>query len=288
MNFANKMQIIQKIVQSEQLVTAYSAATNMPLIDCSNETFNDRAFAFENEDLMKTFVKPWLEKKVAIKGLIYLKKERMKFFATLDSINVDELVYVDKTGVYVLKLTDIIKKPDFSKMPVQNRPVENPQLQMSGLYFVQEAARNVPQEQKQNLKDMEEELSANIVKGIYLMPMAVQENKEGEEQQHSAGDEKQVQFKIPLLKDPKGNTLQPVFTDNIELSKFAGKEKQARALKVPFAGLEKLLAKEAYGYILNPGGFHINISREQLQNLSRRFNIVPAQIKIQADDTGKV
>ena len=330
MNFANKMQIIQKIVQSEKLVTAYNAATNMPLIDCSSETFNDRAFAFENEELMKTFIKPWADRKMPLKGIIFLKKDRMRFFTTLASIGIDELVYVEKTGVHVIKLSDIIKKQDMSKIPVQARPVENPQLQMSGIYFIQEAARGVPAEEKKDLKELEEELSANIVKGTYLMPIILEQdikesagqpggpgtanasgqpentgtentsdmsgnpdaagNTDAEQISGQSGKpaqegsieqsnmkaaaqiagQKQLKFKIPLLKDPKGNVLQPVFTDNIELAKYAGKN-QLKVLKVPFAGLEKLLAKEAAGYILNPAGFHLNISRAQLGNLKMRF-----------------
>ena len=326
-NFANKMQIIQKIVQSEQLVTAYCAASNMPLIDCSNETFNDRAFAFENEELMKTFIKPWLDRRVPVRGLIFLKKDRMKFFATLASINVDELVYVDKSGVYTIKLPDIIKKQDMSKLPPQARPVENPQLQMSGIYFIQEASRGVPQEEKTKLPELEEEFSANVVKGIYLMPVnIIGKPKEAAAPGTAAGSDaapgsgaakgpdaapgsdaakgpdaapgsdaakgpdaapgaagmpggirpgQQLQFKIPLLKDQKGNTLQPIFTDNTELSKFSGKG-QIQVMKVPFAGLEKLLAKEASAYILNPGGFHLNITRQQLTGLQARFGTAPA------------
>ena len=122
MNFANKMQIIQKIVQSEQLVAAYGAATNMPLVDCSNETFNDRAFAFESEELMKTFIKPWLDRRIPVRGMIFLKKDRMRYFSTLASINVDELVYVDKSGMYTVKLSEIVKKQDVSKLPPPARP----------------------------------------------------------------------------------------------------------------------------------------------------------------------
>ena len=71
--------------------------------------------------------------------------------------------------------------------------------------------------------------------------------------------------------------LQPLFTDNIELSKYAGKNK-IQALKVPFSGLERLLAKEAAGYMLNPAGFHIIVTRQQLGRLREHFTDTPSDI----------
>jgi len=274
MNFANRMQIIQKIMKADKLLTAYCVQTNMPLVDCSSETFNDRAFAFENEELLKVFARQYQERKLAIKGIIFPAKEKMRFFATLLSINVDELIYIDKTGPYIIKLSDFIKKQDMSKIPEAARPVENPGLQLSGIYFMQEAARPVPAEQKENLKELEEELAANMVKSMYLMPVEISPapSAGNDPETDPDGRPRPVQIKIPLIRDLNGDTYQPLFTDNIELSRFL-KQQKPKVIKVPFALLEKNLAKEAKGYMINPNGFHIKLPRELLKGLRIRFDV---------------
>ena len=281
MNFANKMQTIQKMMQSEKLYTPYCAAANMPLVSCSKDTFCDRAFAFESEEVMKTFLKPFLDRKIPIKGIIYTKKDRINYFASLLSMNVDEVVYVENGNMHVFALSDIVKRQDTTNTPEPQRPVENPALKLSTLYFIQEASRQVPLEEKTDLKELEEEMAANLYKGMYIMPATIAGDQKIEDLKAAEG-KKNIQFNIPLVKDPKGDMYQPVFTDNLE---FSGYRKGAKIgmMKVPFTGLEKMLSKDAKGYMLNPNGFHLIISREMMQGLRVRFGGTA-----NASDVGKV
>ena len=263
MNFADtyyKKTIIQKLFGPDELLTVFCAGTNMPLVQCSDDTGNDRVFVLEKEELLKDFCLPYAEKKLAVRGIKYPAKEKMKFFAAAASMSIDEIIYVDAAGSHILLLSDVIKKKDLSSLPKEKRPVENPALLLSGVYFMQEASRNVPPQEKKGLAELEEELSANIVKGTFIIPAQLdQEMPQG-----------QQPVKVPLLKTPAGDTFQPVFTDNLEFAKY-NREGQFKALAVPFPALEKILAKEAKGFMLNPGGFHIVIAREMLKNLAIRF-----------------
>ena len=261
MNFADqyyKKNIIQRLLGQGELLTVFCVGTNMPLVECSEKTCNDRVYVLENESLLKEFVKPYFEKKMPVKGIKYTAKDKMQFFAAAVSINVDEIVYVDSSGRHILQLSDVVRKKDLSEIPKEKRPIENPALQLSAFYFIQEASRGVPPSEKKGLKELEEEMTANLLKGTYLIPADIQEDE----------PKGQLPVKIPLIKAPNGDLYQPIFADTIEFAKY-NKDQKFRALAVPFAALDKLLAGEAKGFMLNPNGYHLIITRELLAKLTQ-------------------
>ena len=151
--------LIKKIQKRTRLIVAYCTYTNMPLLVCDPESFNDEVFIFENEELLKTFAEPYIEKKIALKGVQYKNRDFLRFFGSLYTIGVNELVFVDSNATTKLPLESLVTRPDYSKLPEQQRPVTNPNLQLTGCYFMQEASRPVPNEEKENLQELEEEYS---------------------------------------------------------------------------------------------------------------------------------
>ena len=150
-------------------------------------------------------------------------------------------------------MEEIVKKPDFSVLPEEKRPLLNPQLQLSAIYFMQEFRRDVEMEEKKSLPELEEEVAANVVKSKFLLAV----EKKGEE-------EKNVQ--VPYVKNQNGDVFQPVFTDVMELEKFT-KGQKLRIAKVPFAKLPELLIDKAMAYAVNPLGFNLVLNREQLNKI---------------------
>lgn len=263
MNFADtyyKKTIIQNMFGQDDLVTVFCSATNMPLVECSKETCNDRIYVLDHEKRLKDFMQPYLDQKLPVRGVKFAPKDKVQFFAIAASINVDEIVYVDSSGRHILQLSDVVKKKDLSDVPKEKRPLENPALQLSALYFIQEASRGVPPSEKPGLKELEEEMTANLLRGTYLIPADLNgEEPKGE-----------IPIKIPLVKMQNGDMFQPIFCDTVEFGKY-NKDNKFKALAVPFASLEKLLAKEAKGFMLNPNGFHLIIPRELLQKLMEQI-----------------
>ena len=143
-----------------------------------------------------------------------------------------------------------MKRPDYSSLPEAARPVENPELQLTGLYFLQEFGRQVPNEEKENLQQLDEEFSVNMVRARYIVGVELKDGP-GTVAEKMA----RRQYSIPILKGKNGDVLQPVFSDMFEFSKFRQK-RQLNAIAVPFSSLKALLIKDAKGFILNPGGFH--------------------------------
>ncbi|MCD7818766.1 MAG: SseB family protein, partial [Lachnospiraceae bacterium] len=130
----DKKFLIRSIQKKESLIAAYCVFTNMPFVICDPETFNDQVWLFDTEAQLQEFAKPYTEKKIALKGIKYPQKNLLGFFATLFSTGINELVFVSESGKQTLGLEELVKRPDYSKLPKEQQPIFNPQLQLTGLY----------------------------------------------------------------------------------------------------------------------------------------------------------
>ena len=231
----SKEEAIKELQTREEIFVAYSQATKLPYVKCDEETFNDQAWIFSTEEGIKEFGKKMLEEKVLLMG--------MKF----------TVVWVDGEDKIEIDLPDIAKQADMSKIEPAKRPLLNPTLELSGIYFMQELRRPVEKDQHGNLRELEEELIVNLKKSEYLVAMNV-----------DSEDPKKIN--IPYLKNKKEEILQPVFTDVMELEKFT-KGQKLRIAKVPFAKLPELLIDKAMAYAVNPLGFNLVLNREQLNKI---------------------
>ncbi|MDO4297234.1 MAG: SseB family protein [Lachnospiraceae bacterium] len=261
----DKSFLIRSIQKKESMIVAYCAFTNMPFVICDPETFNDQVYLFDTEAQLQEFAKPYTEKKILLKGIKYENKNFLGFFSMLFNIGVNELVFVNEAGEEHLQLEELVRRPDFSKLPKEQQPVSNPELQLTGLYFMQEASRPIPNEQKTQLPELEEELSANLLKARYIVPIELLEGPETD-----AEKLKNRKYRLPILKNKNGDVLQPLFTDPVELAKF-NRENKFKALAMPFSNLSKLVIKDSKGFLLNPGGFHIVMPKALLEGLTKRF-----------------
>ena len=55
----DKSFLIKKIQKREAMIVAYCSYTNMPLVVCDPETFNDQVWIFETEALLQEFAKKY-------------------------------------------------------------------------------------------------------------------------------------------------------------------------------------------------------------------------------------
>lgn len=242
---------VKEIRGRENIYVLYSQVTKLPYVTCGEETYNDQAWFFAEEEGLKEFGKQKLDEKILLMGMKYEKKDFPRMYALLYSIGVNSLIW-NRDGEQVeIELEEIVPQPDFSKIPEEKRPLLNSTLQLSGIYFMQELRRPVEKEQHINLRQKEEELLANLKRAEYLVAL----NPPGE-------DPKKIS--IPYLKDKNGKILQPVFTDVMEFEKF-GKGKKLRVVKIPFEKLPGILMEQAEAVAVNPMGFNLVLNREQIK-----------------------
>lgn len=250
----NKETVIKELQNRERVFVAYSQATKLPYVTCDEETYNDQAWFFATEEGIKEFGKKLLDDKILLMGMRYDKKDFPRLYGTLYAVGINSVVWVDGEEKLEVELPEIARQADMSKVEPEKRPLLNPTLQLSGMYFMQELRRPVEKEERKNLRELEEELLANLRKSEYLMAMEVNE-KEPEK------------VNIPYLKDKKDQILQPIFTDVMEYEKFA-KGKKMRIAKLTFPKLQDVLMEQAFGYVVNPMGFNLVLTKEQLKQIA--------------------
>ncbi len=121
---------------------------------------------------------------------------------------------------------------------------------------MQELRRPVKKEERKNMRELEEELIANLLKSDFLIAM----DKDPEDPH---------KVNIPFLKNKEGDVLQPAFSDIMEFEKFA-KGKKLRAARVPFAKLPDVLIPQAKAMVVNPMGINLILDKEQLNKILKR------------------
>ena len=253
-----KIEVLQKLQKMEAFYVLFSRGTNNPFIICDPDTYNDQVWIFEENKDLEEMAKPLIENKNALAAIKVENKSFLHFFTTLISIGVNAVLFVENERKTELDLEEIIRKPDYSNLPEKERPLLNPQMQISAIYFMQELRRGVKMEEKPTLKELEEEMAANLVKSKFLL--AVEAGQEGE------------QMQVPYIKDKEGNVFQPVFTDPGEFSKFNGKKK-FRAVMVDFKNMKKVVIPDAVGIVVNPQGFNLIVRKDKFDSLLQRFGI---------------
>ncbi len=248
----SKEQAVKELQNRDFVFVAYSQATRLPYVTCDEETYNDQAWVFSTEEGIKEYGKKCAENKILLMGMRYEKKDYPRFYGTLYAIGVNTVLWVDGEEFCEVELTDIAKQ-DLSKLEPEKRPLLNPTLQLSGIYFMQELRRPIKNEERKNMREMEEELLVNLRKSEYLMVMNVSEE-----------DPKKIN--IPFLKDKKDQILQPIFSDVMELEKFT-KGKKMRVAKLPFTKLMDVMLENAAAYVVNPMGFNLVLNRDQVKKI---------------------
>ena len=72
--------------------------------------------------------------------------------------------------------------------------------------------------------------------------------------------------RIPYIKNQNEEIFQPLFSDIGEFQKFRpDPQAKLRLAAIPFQHLLPYLMKQAKGFVINPSGFNLLLTREQLQ-----------------------
>ena len=125
----------------------------------------------------------------------------------------------------------------------QGRPiVENPELQLTALYFMQQLRKTEDLQMTEELKEIQEEMLAHYVKGTYIV--AYQEDQG-----------------VAILRQKDGKVLQPLFTDIQEYLKFQNSQKDVKfkTAVIEAENLSKILAKETTGVVVNPYSINLQL-----------------------------
>jgi len=248
-NLEKKRVVLQKLRGMDEVYVLFSRCTNMPYVLCEEKNYNDQIFVFGKEEDAKKNVKERAEEDIPLVIVKFEKNQFLSFYAGLYLIGANAIV-ADLDGESTeIMLEELVTRPDDSKLAREKVRVDNPQLHLTALYYMQELRRYPAEKQKvtPELKALEEEMLSNLIKGTYIIPV----------------QDKNI---IPFMKFKNGDFYQPVFTDFTEFQKF-NKEQKFRAVVIPFSDFKKAIAEQSKGFVINPMGFHLIILQGQLNKI---------------------
>ena len=269
--------IIRKIQTLPEMFVIFSQLTKQPYVTCDEETFDDQIHIFTDAQKAHAFVQESTEqKKIPVVSVKVNSEQFLHFYGTLYSIGINTIVLHDLESETALPLESIVHRrhnPD--EIPPEKRPITNPELLLTALYFLQEMRRPIPDEEKTNLQELDEELVANLVRGRFLSGIIVDENEQEESAEENSDNNtekmKKNNIRVPYINNRNGEMYQAIFTDGYELQKFDPK-KRLRPVVIKFDDLEKFLVKDAKGYVLNPVSVALSLRREQLPAFKKRID----------------
>lgn len=236
-----RQEIIRRLLTADGLYTLISLCTREPYVLCDEETFDDEALIFFDENAAKEEAKRLAGEKIPTGAGKLEKKQMLMFYTGLFTMGVNAILIKDGAGETRIQLEDIVKRKKQEQMPDGSVWVENPGLHLTALYYMQELRRPAESRNDDRLKQLQEEITADFRKGRYII--AVQKEEKG----------------TPLVKVGENVLFQPVFTDILEFQKF-NKENKFSPMVLEFEKIPKAMAKEATGVVINVMGVNLPLT----------------------------
>ncbi len=249
-----KSDIIRSIPGIEKLYVIYSRLTHLPYMEKNIELLDNQIYVFTDETQATTRAQSLTangrQPAIAIK---IDKPHMLKMFSELYAYGVDALIFQNGSDYYRLMLNEIVRQPDFSRLPANKRPLLNPQFQLSMIYYLQEFRKGGQAADKQPLAGMGQKMMLHMMRAPYLLSFKESGNK---------GGEKNLQ--LVYIKGTGGAPLVPVFSDAIEYNRFKGQQ-DLKASLTDFTRLSQMrLPEEIAGFIINPAGVAFPLSNDYL------------------------
>ena len=286
-NTADKKTVAEKVQDLKEAYALISPLTNLPYVECEQENFFDQVLLYETKEDAEAAAKVYGEKgiRVLVRDLKTLELElpvkpeepdgeKRKVFLNqvrqhlgiLPFMGVNAVCYKAADAPAELIELENVLPEDFQKKVAANA-LYQPNLQLTGVYLMQEARKGKDAVDRKVLHDLDEEFSSNLVKAKIFMPVLPPKGKEKDPQLNLK------ECQIPYLKHQNGDLFFPVFTDIWEFQKYAQGKGALRSIQIPFTQLEKFEGKQAKAYMLNPMGFSIPLTKEMIPKLMKKFGL---------------
>ena len=262
----------KKILKKEVLYVLYCPYTHMPYVECNEDTAEDEVFVFTTEEMTQAFAKGYIARKIPLQALRIPRQAFPEMLKNLHQMGVASLQFQEEGAPIRVALSDLADPPTFDEEAEKKVPVSNPELQLTGIYFMQLLRRpgeREPEERKQ-LRDLEEELAHHLFRSKVIVAFDVTDVKKNEKP-----TEKKLLARQPMLKLKDGRAFLPVFSELGEFHRFASQntrpQTKMRLVAIEAKDLLHAIPKPAFGCCLNPAGFNLLLPREQLERLWQSY-----------------
>ena len=258
--------MIKALQKLDVFYAVTSRGTNLPYAECDSETFDDQTYIFSKEEDARAFCTKLDKDGYPAVPAAITREDMSNYYTGLYLTGINRLVFHNGAGYSYLPLDQVVslKKPEQKdNMP----PVMNSALQLTCIYFLQELRR--PGQEEKNperiakLRELEQEIMADLFRSRFIAVVDITDVKGKLDLSKPDPD-----IKVPFLKTPSGEILQPIFSDLWEFEKFRSKStRKLQLLTLPFQSLASTLVPNAKGYALNPSGFNLVLQKDKVNAL---------------------
>ena len=241
----DKKEILIKLQRQDQIFMILSKCTRLPFVYCDPESYDDEIFVYFNETSAQAKVKELKEQGELVVSVAVPNKNFLPFYSGLFPMGINAIVVDGGTEEEIcIQLEELVHKPDDSKLPKGQVRIENPSLQLTGMYFMQEFRKTVRTELTEELQEMQQEMLSHFANGTYVIAM------------------KAEQKGVVLMKNPQGQSALPIFTDIQEFQKFqiANPNEKFMPGIVKADKVGALLPPDASTVVLNPLGMNVPLN----------------------------
>ena len=165
-----KEQLLSSLRNAEEMYVFMSLCTKMPYVLCDEETFDDEVLLYYTEEDAQREGKKLIEQRIPIQIAKIEKKQLLGFFSSLYPMGVNGLlINKNMESEARLQLGELVIRPNTEDLPDGKVWVENPQLHLTALYFMQEMRRQEKPELTEELKGLQEEILVNYGRGRFIV-----------------------------------------------------------------------------------------------------------------------
>ena len=234
-----KSETKHRLQHEEAWYVVFSKSTHMPYVECDEETFDDEVLVYFTEDQAKTEVEKLIAEGESTQVLKVENKGVLPFCVNLFFMGVNCIFAGRGTDKEVrIQLDEFVQRNESKEDADEVTKIENPELHLTALYFVQELRKQGTPELTDKLKELDEELKVHFNEGRYIVAT------------------KNDQL-CQLQKNE--DTYQPLFTDYQEFWKF-NRGQDFKAAVLPAENLPKILKPETKGIVINPIGVNLMLN----------------------------
>ncbi|MCD7863753.1 MAG: SseB family protein [Lachnospiraceae bacterium] len=259
----NRRDFIRNIPKLKEIYVIHSANTKLPFVFCHQETMDDYVILYTQEEPAREKAKELIAFKKPATVVRCKEKEIAQIFSSLKVLGINAVEFIGREAGedYLVQTSEFLRWKDFSDKPEAQRPVENPGLQLSLLYFLQEYRREADAPDRGDIQGLSEEVYVNLTRSRFML--AAQPIEDGERKGQSA---------LMLLKNKEGAAYLPLFTDLFELKRFAKDQLPKQIVGADFQRVVSILNQgEAAGVILNPSSANYPISVDKFMEIKEAF-----------------
>lgn len=233
-----KKAVLETLRTSQEVYTLLARTTNLPYVECDPQTYDDQVLLFLKEEDAKKAAERFIKEKTPVQVIRVEKKSFLPFYTSLYPMGVNCIVVNEGTSSRIaVQLNELVRRAEPDQLPQGQIWIENPQLHLTAIYFVQELRKSPGQQMTEEMKELYEEMLAHFGRGRYIFAV-------GKDQE------------VPALKGRDGQVYQPLFTDPHEFQKF-NREQKFHAAAVEADKIKNLLNAESSGVVINPMGVNV-------------------------------